>query len=138
MLTLKIVEGQCYCGCGTATAPRAHFRIGHDSKLKSALLQAGRIGEPVTLATHDGPTETDAQGAADHLMSPAGAETVRRGLLRETRPGPAKPTRGTVRVGRWDYPATRDADGTVLRAETRDGKPTRPAAAKVAATFRAS
>lgn len=134
-------QGRCHCGCGETPQKRNHFKVGHDQRLIGVLVRAIRVGEQVALVTDGGRTTVNADVAADHLLSPRGVARVKAYVDGTAHPASVKPRpmRGTVRVGRFTYPASKDQEGTVMRSETKDGTGVwREAGAKVAATFKAT
>lgn len=131
----------CYCGCGQTPGRGCTFRTGHDQRLIGILLRAARTDEHVALITENGRTTVEARVAADHLLSPRGAARFQAHLGGTAYPTVVKPRplRGTVKVGRFTYPASKNQDGKVMRSETKSGTGVwREAGAKVASTFKAA
>jgi hypothetical protein len=139
----------CNCGCmGKVANSKRLFIQGHDQRLIGILTRAAVNGAEVHLRTGGTMTSGDALGIASHLLNVRGQEKLRRAVeaamgkrdraqvAKAEAPKP-QPVAGTVKVGRWDYPAIREVDGNVVRNLLRDGTGEFvPADAKVASTFR--
>jgi hypothetical protein len=137
----------CNCGCLGKVANRQRlFMQGHDQRLVGKLTRAAVHG--VDVAVVDGAIISgDALGMAQHLLNAKGqaklAHAVKvavgkrdRAQVAQAEAPKPQPVAGTVKVGRWDYPAIREVDGNVVRNLLRDGTGEFvPADAKAASTF---
>lgn len=135
----------CLCGCGAQT--KSHYKPGHDAR------HAGEIGRHVAATTEnvtdrslyaDLPSEalvTKAIGIAQKARDKADAKAAReqerearkaeKGKKVEPKPEP-QVEQGTVKVGKTEYAAERDANGNVTYFK---GDKTLKASATAAKTF---
>lgn len=138
----------CFCGCEelkTNQKAKTSFLQGHDQRLIGKLIRAGRDGVEVALVGGGVITSGSADIMAAHLLGDNGVAKVHAGISREAKPrksraktspaeaaakAAAKPVEvepepeavhGSVKVGRWQYPAVRYSDGSVERNTKRDG-----------------
>lgn len=133
----------CGCGCGEAVAGKANYRPGHDAR------HAGYVGREAVDAFDRGQGHWDSKEFYGELPSPAlrdKALNVARKIIEKRAKAEAqgkdkgddnlkslKGSRrsdvekqvgtglGTVKVGRWTYPARQLENGTVERNTARDG-----------------
>jgi hypothetical protein len=143
----------CECGCRLPLQGKGRrFRPGHDAKLRGILIRAYVTGTEVTWLDGGSAVSGDAVSYAQRFTTgrqdwPAMLRTAK---ALHTADRPARPARapkaqqlddwtnGTVKVGRWEYPASRNADGEVSRNTKRDGSGATiavTAGSKDAATF---
>lgn len=112
----------CLCGCGELANKDRDYRPGHDAR------HAGNVGREIAARRLGSPDE-----AIDDLLLALPSSSLRikaKGVAlkalegKKTRSKVAKDQRevGTVKLGRWVYPAMRDAKGEVTRNAQRDGK----------------
>lgn len=137
----------CNCGCGEAVqSKKAQYRPGHDAR------HAGTIGRAMA-ETQDSkaranllgrlPSEAlrvKAQGAFEKALEKAERKSANSlvGKGQRRRPAKGKNIKGTVKVGRWEYPAEQHGagDGKMVRNSKRDGSGEWvPVTDKEAATF---
>lgn len=148
ILEVDDVKGSqtCACGCGRRVAGKAKFVQGHDQCLIGKLLRAHRGGVEVALRQGGMMTHMSPESYARLVLTGAGVAKFAAAAARpvaspRTRQAPQTPTGklvGTVKVGRWAYPAQKsDANDAPVRYNTkRDGSGEwKTADAKVAATF---
>jgi hypothetical protein len=113
-------------GCKVNVTSKGTFAPGHDAKLKSMLIAAGRLGAEVVendgaVTVHRGPVDTAAL-FSDKLAAqvqagidkPARAKREPKGSADESTMVEKKAAdrHGVVKVGRWTYDAVIHADGT--------------------------
>jgi hypothetical protein len=105
-------SNNCRCGCGETVKAGSLYRPGHDAR------HAGRVGRMLVADERDMLTRREFD-----LMSPALQAKVQRVVANQTKD--ARPVRwpqtGTVKVGRWEYPARSMDNGTIERNTARDG-----------------
>lgn len=101
---------KCRCGCGEPV--NGLYLPGHDAR------HVGRVGRMLAANERDMLTRREYD-----LMSPALQAKVLR-MIENRYPGASKPApqTGTVKVGRWEYPARTLENGTVERNTQRDGE----------------
>ena len=123
----------CLCGCGLGT--KANYLPGHDARhagqVARAVFQAGQIHEPSAYnSLPSAALRAKARRMAENLADKADAKKAPKVPAQKKAPKTTttknvkadEPILGTVKKGRWEYPAIRTADGQVLRKESRDGK----------------
>lgn len=135
----------CACGCGRRVAGKVRFVQGHDQRLIGILVRASRNGQEIHERSGGVMVPGEPIGYARRVLTGNGVAKL---VAAINRPAPqpktrkavavvAEPIEGIVKVGRWDYPATRSADGAVSRCVRRDGSGDWMSADdKVAATFK--
>lgn len=142
----------CLCGCGQVTNRGRNYKPGHDAR------HAGAIGRTIAAELTDGRDGTDllaslptealrikAMRVAEsaNAVRPTGkgkaakAPRSARRVVEDLSDAEPVRTAGTVKKGRWSYPAQKDENGTVWIARDRKGSDQfdEVTDAKVAATF---
>lgn len=131
----------CGCGCGEPVAGKANYRPGHDAR------HAGYVGREAVQSFDRGQGHWDSKEFYGELPSPAlrdkalnvARKEIERRAKKEAQ-GKVKGDKalssikgsrrrdvekqvglGTVKVGRWTYPARELENGTVERNVARDG-----------------
>lgn len=120
----------CKCGCGEQANKDRDYRPGHDAR------HAGNIGREMAARRATSPDEAVADllaqlpSAALRAKAEGVATKAAQGKTKRPKAAPkaartkvAKDVRilGTVKAGRWTYPAMMDAKGGVIRNTKRDG-----------------
>jgi hypothetical protein len=129
------VTGTCRCGCGEAVAGKRIYRPGHDARHASQVAKALIAG--ASDEAYDAlPTAALRLKAAGQVARAAKKAEVKAARARATgkRSGGSvnakhgtttsemgKIVEGTVKIGRWTYPARTLGDKSVVRNTKRDG-----------------
>lgn len=97
------VEFDVYESCGTAT--HRTYAPGHDAKLKSLLIKLNREGQQYHYISGGAlvdvsPATLAAELSWSHFLTPAKPKATRK--AKKDRTG----QQGTIKLGRWTYPAT--------------------------------
>lgn len=103
----------CGCGCGNPVkSAKSIYCPGHDARhaglAAREALATGVVGPILNLPT--GALQAKAYAMVERLQAKA-AKPARQSMV----------TTGTVKVGRWTYPARQSLDGTIVRNTKRDG-----------------
>lgn len=128
----------CNCGCGENVPPKSNYRPGHDAR------HAGVIGRAVAETGDTGlykdlPTDAlkaKAQGIAEKAVAKAGKREIKAGKSPSVKPSEVREStheEGTIKVGKTERAAKRDAKGNVVYMDDAGGWT--PASKTAAKTF---
>lgn len=123
---------ECRCGCGSMIPGKSNYKPGHDAR------HAGQVARAMSAVSSDSweslldtlpsePLQRKALGMAERLVAKAEAKKSARREIKAEVEQVIEAERETwtsidpVQVGRWTYPARKDADGNVERNTKRDG-----------------
>ncbi len=128
-ITVKATAAtHCRCGCGANVAGKRLYRPGHDARHASQVAKAIAAGGSTDLmqALPTSALQVKASNQVHRILARAEAKKIKAGQPRTPRATVAKAinrdaVEGTVKVGRWTYPAKQYTDGTVQRSVKRDG-----------------
>lgn len=120
--TNTVGTGNCGCGCGTEVLSRnANYAPGHDARhvgiiARAILAESSLVKQTALVGTLPSPAlRFKATAMVARLREPKTSKSVK-----ATR-SPSSTVEGTVKIGRWTYPARKLASGQVVRNTQRDG-----------------
>lgn len=124
-VTIKGVSfNGCLCGCGLAVSSKAYYRPGHDARhagqvARELAAENTKAGKPIDWA------EAKKNSAMAKLPSPElklkAFNHAERIYAKATTPKRGRTVNGTIKVGRWTYPARKKANGKIERNSKTDG-----------------